>query len=156
MSRGICDPGDVDAPGRLVVGAALVDRLERPSRLLAARRLAPPEHAGGWELPGGKVEPGESPRDALVRELAEELGVSIVVGDPVFGPGSDGSWPLRRGLRMLVWLVEARDGIPAPGPDHDAVRWLTAEERYAVPWLPGDLPVIEAVATRLVGGAAGP
>ncbi|MEI2733221.1 MAG: (deoxy)nucleoside triphosphate pyrophosphohydrolase [Dermatophilaceae bacterium] len=146
----------MDAPNRLVVGAALVDRLERPSRVLAARRVSPPEHAGGWELPGGKVEPGELPREALVRELAEELGVTIVVGDPVLGPGPDSSWPLGRGLRMLVWLAEVRDGIPAPGPDHDAVRWLTAEDRYAVSWLPGDLPVVEAVASRLVGDAAGP
>lgn len=146
----------MDRDDRLVVGAAIVDRLARPARLLAARRTSPPEHAGGWELPGGKVEAGETPVAALRREVAEELGVGIVVGDPVPGPGPDDSWPLGRGLRMLVWLAQVRRGIPTPGADHDEVRWLTAAERDAVPWLPGDRPVVEAVATRMVGGRAGP
>ncbi|MET9965659.1 NUDIX domain-containing protein, partial [Streptomyces sp. NPDC006356] len=56
---------------RIVVGAALL----AGGRLLAARRSAPEELAGRWELPGGKVEPGEAPEAALVRELREELGV---------------------------------------------------------------------------------
>ncbi|MCL2732926.1 MAG: NUDIX domain-containing protein, partial [Actinomycetia bacterium] len=62
----------MNAP-RVVVGGAVLDR----GRLLAARRTAPPELAGQWELPGGKVEPGERDEDALVRELREELGVTV-------------------------------------------------------------------------------
>ena len=58
-----------------VVGAAIV----RDGRVLAARRTSPPESAGRWEFPGGKVEPGETPEAALVREIGEELGCTIVV-----------------------------------------------------------------------------
>ena len=65
-----------------VVGAAII----RDGRVLAARRTAPPEAAGRWELPGGKVEPGEHRDGALVREIREELGVTVAV-DQVAGPG---------------------------------------------------------------------
>lgn len=68
----------------VVVGAALFDD---GGRLLAARRSAPPELAGRWELPGGKVEPGERPDAALVRELREELGVDAETVERVPGSG---------------------------------------------------------------------
>ncbi len=67
----------------VVVGAAIV----RDGRLLAARRTEPPGLAGGWELPGGKVEPGETDREALLREIREELGVDVVLHD---GSGTTG------------------------------------------------------------------
>ncbi|MFZ2502533.1 MAG: NUDIX domain-containing protein, partial [Nocardioides sp.] len=60
---------------RLVVGAAII----RSGRVLAARRVAPAEAAGRWEFPGGKVEPGESPAEAVCREVAEELGCQVRV-----------------------------------------------------------------------------
>ena len=134
---------------RLVVGAALVDDLAHPARLLGARRSAPPSLAGGWELPGGKVDPGEAPLEALHRETREELGVGIAVGEQLPGPGDDGTWPLGEHYRILVWLAVVTEGVAAPLEDHDALRWLARDELYAVPWLPGDLPIVGAVEARM-------
>ncbi|MFG2572528.1 (deoxy)nucleoside triphosphate pyrophosphohydrolase [Streptomyces sp. NPDC048481] len=119
----------------VVVGAALLDG----GRLLAARRSAPPELAGRWELPGGKVEPGEGPEAALVRELREELGVEAETVGPV-----PGEWPLRPPYVLQVWTARLRPGSAAPEPlqDHDALRWLAPEEVWDVDWLDQDVPAV--------------
>lgn len=132
-------------PRRAVVGAAVVDDLDRPSRLLAARRTEPPELAGGWELPGGKVDPGESEVDALHRELHEELGVLVELGASVEGPLPDGRWPLGDRFAMRVWMARVTVGEPHPIEDHDQLRWLDAADLYAVPWLAADLPIVRAI-----------
>ncbi|MFF8591092.1 (deoxy)nucleoside triphosphate pyrophosphohydrolase [Streptomyces sp. NPDC015220] len=126
----------------VVVGAALLD----DGRLLAARRSAPPELAGRWELPGGKVEPGERPEDALVRELREELGVEAEVAERV-----PGSWPLRPPYELRVWTARLRPGSAAPKPlqDHDELRWLTPAEIWTVPWLDQDVPAVRSVLPHL-------
>lgn len=131
-----------------VVAAALVDDPDAPTRLLAARRTEPPELAGGWEFPGGKVEPGEGPAEALHREVLEELGVHIDLGDRIDGPLEGGRWPLGTAYVMTVFLATVRQGVPAPIEDHDELRWVARESLYAVPWLPADLPIVEAVAAR--------
>ncbi len=122
---------------RVVVGAAI---LTPDGSLLAARRSEPPRLAGGWELPGGKVDPGESDEEALVRECAEELGVRVALGDRV-----PGYWPLGPGLVLRVWLAAIVEGDPEPLEDHDELRWLAPEQLYDVPWLPADRPVIEVL-----------
>ena len=129
-----------------IVGGALVDSLENPTKLLAARRTAPPEFAGMWEFPGGKVEAGEAAEAGLHRELAEELGVSVTLGAELVGPTSDG-WPLTAGAAMRVWLAQVTDGTPAPLEDHDALQWveLTGPEIRTLPWIPADLPIVEAL-----------
>lgn len=131
-----------------VVAAAIVDHLDRPTRLLAARRSAPESLAGRWELPGGKVEPGETPLDALRRELAEELGVRVAVGTEVPGP-ADGAWPVTTRHRMRVWFALLEHGTPEPLEDHDELRWLTADELDDIPWLDGDVQVVQALAPYL-------
>lgn len=131
-----------------VVAAAIVDDLDRPTRLLAARRSAPAALAGRWELPGGKVEPGEAHVDALRRELTEELGVRVDVGAEVPGP-DDGAWPVTARHRMRVWLALLAHGTPEPLEDHDELRWLTAAELDDVPWLDGDVQIVTALAGRL-------
>lgn len=142
------------APLRLVVGAAIVDDLLHPSTLLAARRTEPPALAGGWELPGGKVEAGEGLHAALHREVAEELGVRIEIGPAVAGP-LHGAWALGERYLMHVWLARVVDGDPQPIEDHDSLRVLGATELYAVPWLPADLPIVRAVGTLMPGAGGG-
>jgi 8-oxo-dGTP diphosphatase len=134
-----------------VAGAAIVDDLDHPTTLLAARRTEPPHLAGGWELPGGKVDPGETVLEALHREVAEELGVRIQVGQEVPGPdAATRGWPLPPAHRMRVWLAQVVDGgVPAPIEDHDAVRWLGPGEWLDVGWLPADVPIVRALLTRV-------
>ncbi|MCH8613690.1 (deoxy)nucleoside triphosphate pyrophosphohydrolase [Arsenicicoccus dermatophilus] len=139
------------APDRpvAVVGAALLDDLDTPTTLLAARRTAPPALAGGWELPGGKVDPGESELDALHRELREELGVEIEVGEEVTGPRPDGRWDLSPRHAIRVWTARVTEGRPQPLEDHDDLRVLRAPELDTVAWLPADAPIVAAVAALL-------
>ncbi|KGN33675.1 DNA mismatch repair protein MutT [Knoellia sinensis KCTC 19936] len=131
-----------------VVAAAIVDDLESPTVLLAARRTEPSALAGGWEFAGGKVDPGETDVQALHREIREELGVEVEIGELLEGPLERGRWPLGTAYAMSVWLAVVTEGVPAPIEDHDAVRWLTRDDLYAVEWLPADLPIVDAVATR--------
>jgi 8-oxo-dGTP diphosphatase len=117
---------------RLVVGAAVV----RGGRVLAARRTAPADVAGGWEFPGGKVEPGETPEAALVREVAEELGCWVAIEawlDPEVPVGG------HHVLRVAVARLVSGDPVPT---EHDRVRWLAAHELDTVPWLAPDLPFL--------------
>ncbi|MFJ3232887.1 (deoxy)nucleoside triphosphate pyrophosphohydrolase [Streptomyces sp. NPDC086787] len=125
----------------VVVGAALFDG----GLLLAARRSAPPELSGRWELPGGKTEPGESPEAALVRELREELGVDAEAVERV-----PGEWPLRAPYVLHVWTARLRPGSARPEPlqDHDELRWLTPGELWDVDWLDQDVEAVRRIATR--------
>ena len=130
----------------LVVGAAIVDDLKRPTRLLAARRTEPPQLAGGWELPGGKVEAGEHPREALHREIREELGVAVRLGREIT-PDGGGTWPLPPSARLRVWFAVVTDGTPAPLEEHDALRWLDLTRWDDVAWLEADVPVVRRLVT---------
>jgi alanyl-tRNA synthetase len=135
----------VTAGGLRVVVAAAV---ERQGRLLSARRSRPAALAGGWELPGGKVEPGEDPAQALVRELREELAVDAVVVGRVPGP-LDGDWPLDDTSVLRVMRVRLERGEPQPGVAHDNVRWLAPHEISSVGWLDPDVAPVAAAALRL-------
>jgi 8-oxo-dGTP diphosphatase len=123
-----------------VVGGAVV----RGGRVLACRRTQPAHLAGLWEFPGGKVEAGESDEQALVRELDEELGVLATVGARI---GPDLALGDTAVMRVYVVSVE---GEPVPH-EHDALRWLTADELHDVPWIPADAPVLAVLADQLRG-----
>ncbi|MGW8598325.1 (deoxy)nucleoside triphosphate pyrophosphohydrolase [Streptomyces sp. NPDC055893] len=140
MTERTTDPAAPREPVVVVVAGALYDR----GRLLAARRSAPAELAGRWELPGGKLEPGESPEAALVRELREELGVEVEPGERI-----PGEWPLKPGYVLWVWTARLLSGEPRPLEDHDALRWLTRSELDSVDWLDQDRPAVAEAARRL-------
>jgi 8-oxo-dGTP diphosphatase len=124
----------------IIVGAAIVAN----GLVLGCERAHPPEAAGRWEFPGGKVEPGEDEVDALVRECEEELGVVIAVGDRV-----GGDIPLAHGGALLrVWLARLVNGVPRP-LEHASLRWFAARDLDSVPWLPADAPIVGELARLL-------
>ena len=122
---------------RVIVGAAIIAR----GRVLACARADPPEVAGKWEFPGGKVEPGETEVEALIRECAEELGVRVEVGDRI---GRD--VPLGHGRAVLrVYAARLVDGDRPRPLEHSELRWLPATELDTVVWLPADAPIVAAL-----------
>jgi len=125
----------------VVVAAAIV----RDRRVLACRRTSPPAAAGRWELPGGKVERGETSDAALVREVREELGVEIEASHWLAVEA-----PIAVDLVLRVALAALVDGEPRP-VEHDAVRWLAADELDDVDWLDPDRPFLPEILQSLVG-----
>ena len=132
---------------RPVVAAAILDSLSSPTALLAASRAYPPELAGQFELPGGKIELTETPDQALYREILEELGTTVTLGPQVTGP-ADGWWPILQGRLMIVWLATVAPGAPAPTPghSHEELRWIPLDDIAALTWIGHDLPIVAAAA----------
>jgi 8-oxo-dGTP diphosphatase len=111
----------------VVAGALISD-----GALLVAQRDRPPELAGLWELPGGKVANGESDAAALARELREELGVEVAVGPRI---GHDVA--LSDAMTLRAYLVTRTGGTIEPR-DHRALNWVTADALADVDWVPAD------------------
>jgi len=118
-------------PTQIVVAGAVICG----STLLVAQRVRPPELAGRWELPGGKVAPGETERDALARELAEELGLQV--GDVAVGDRLGADVSLDDTTTLRAYRVRLLRGEPHPR-DHRALRWVTAAELHDIDWVPAD------------------
>ena len=138
--QAVCQARHVEAVE--VAAAAII----RHGRVLAARRTHPADVAGGWELPGGKVDPGETVAQAVVREVREELccDVRLVASLP-------GRSPIKPGYVLTAHVVDLIEGEPVP-TEHDAVRWLTPEELHDVDWLPSDQPFLPLLHQRLERG----
>ena len=125
-------------PPLRVVGAVIIDR----DRTLAARRAPGKSAAGLWEFPGGKIEQGESPQQALIRELREELGVEVEVG-----------WLIGRGigtaghheLHLDCYWARLRGAPPTASTDHDALEWLPREQLAGREWAEPDVPILEEI-----------
>lgn len=135
------DPVD-PAPLR-VVGAVIV----RDGQVLAARRAPGRSAAGLWEFPGGKIEPGESPQQALTRELREELGIEVEVG-----------WLIGRGeadlgdraLHLDCYWARLCGAEPAGSTDHDLLEWAERADLAGRDWAGPDVPIVESIVAGAV------
>ena len=110
--------------------------------MLVARKESGPG-AGRWELPGGKLEDGETEQQALARELAEELGVQVRVGDRL---GTDVVLP--DGMVLRTRVAELVDGEPTP-TEHSELRWVGADELAGLDWLPADRELVPVLRVAL-------
>nr|WP_245988012.1 (deoxy)nucleoside triphosphate pyrophosphohydrolase [Sphingobium fluviale] len=121
----------------MVVAAALVDA---NGRVLLQQRPEGKTMAGLWEFPGGKVEPGETPEAALVRELEEELGIHTY--ESCLAPATFASEVLNE-AELLLLLYVCRKWTGMPELRHAAaMRWVKPVEMFALPMPPADLPMI--------------
>ena len=121
-----------------VVAAAVMDGSDR---VLIAQRPAGTHLAGGWEFPGGKLEPGEERSAGLARELHEELGITMAAPRPLIRVRH--AYPSRE-IFLDVWIVRRYRGEPR-GLDGQALRWCTREELATVELLPADGPIVRAL-----------
>lgn len=134
---------DAVAAAPVVVATAIV----RDGLLLTAQRTHPAALAGRWELPGGIVEPGETDRDAVVRECREELGAQVRV------TGRLGTDLLLDSLTLRVYAAELVAGSPEPAPlDHAALAWRRAGELSGLDWVEADRAVLPELRELLAGG----
>lgn len=126
---------------QVVVAGALMSG----SSLLVAQRRRPPELAGLWELPGGKVAPGESEQQALARELHEELGLRVVVGERIGEDVRAAETVLLRAYRVTRVSGDLR------AHDHGELRWVDVAELAELPWVPADRAWLPALCAALGG-----
>jgi len=126
-------------PTQIVVAGAIISG----GAVLVAQRIRPPELAGRWELPGGKVAEGETEPAALARELAEELGIDTTVGERL-----GGDVLLGEAITLRAYRVRLVSGEPHPR-DHQALRWVTAAELDDVDWVPADRAWLPDLAAAL-------
>lgn len=129
----------------IVVAAAIVDDLSQPTQVLGAQRSYPEQWRGFFEFPGGKTEPGETPEQALRRELREELSAEIIVGERL-----EETWPAHGGFQMYVYLCAlAPHSVAQVGAAHLSLRWVDLQHSESLPWLPADYPILAAIAQHL-------
>jgi len=125
-----------------VVGAVIVDHFESPTRIVAARRIG--KHAGLWEFPGGKVDTGEGPEEALVREIQEELSATVSVVEELAGP-----WSISDELELRLFLCVVVSGDLTTGDSHDQMEWIAADDLEDRDWLESDRAAFNTICARL-------
>lgn len=104
------------------------------------------EFKGGWEFPGGKIEENEAPKQALIREIKEELDTEIEVNDLIDIIEYD--YPTFHLKMQCFWASVKKGNLVLK--EHDAAKWLTKETLYSVDWLPADLGLIETIERLMV------
>ena len=128
-----------------VVAAVICDSFENTSKIFATAR-GYGEFKGQWEFPGGKVESGETPQQALIREIQEELDVKIEVGELIDTIEYD--YPTFHLSMDCFWCVVTDGEIILK--EAEAAKWLDKDELYSVDWLPADIALIEKLQNSLL------
>ncbi|QHF25468.1 NUDIX domain-containing protein [Rathayibacter sp. VKM Ac-2804] len=113
--------------------------IESDGRILACRRRPEKDAGGKWEFPGGKVEAGETHEQALAREIREELGVEIEVGELLTVDDTAGS---TRVIRLSCFWATLSSESPTSSTDHDSMLWVTRADLTPLEWAPADLPAV--------------
>ena len=124
-----------------VVAAVIV----RDGRIFATQR-GYGENKGRWEFPGGKIEQGETPEEALIREISEELDADIEVGELIKTVEYD--YPGFH-LSMDCFWASLKDGSDLKLLEHEAAKWLDRGSLYSVDWLPADIELLEEISKSL-------
>lgn len=120
-----------------VVGAAIL----RDGLILCAQRAAGGSLPLLWEFPGGKIEPNESPRQALIREVAEELQCGVEVGDLVITTTHTYDFAV---VELSTFYCQISEGTPMLS-EHEAIVWLAAKDLQKLRWAPADIPAVKLV-----------
>ncbi|MFD0682421.1 MULTISPECIES: (deoxy)nucleoside triphosphate pyrophosphohydrolase [unclassified Paenibacillus] len=123
-----------------VVGAVIVNE---SGEILCALRSQQMSLPGLWEFPGGKIEPGEEPRDTLVREIKEELLCDIGVGDLIVDIVHE--YPTIK-VRLITYFAKITSGMPL-ATEHEKLRWVYRTELLSLNWAPADVPTVEKILT---------
>jgi mutator protein MutT len=120
--------------------------IERDGRILIAQRRRGASHEFKWEFPGGKVEPGEEPRAALMRELREELGIEAMVGEEM--AREDVAYPGRKPIELRFYRVAEFRGEPR-NLDFEQIVWAERAALESYDFLEGDLPFVKVLVAEL-------
>ena len=122
-----------------VVAAVIKATNEKGDPMIFATQRGYGDFKGGWEFPGGKIEEGETPREALVREIREELETEIAVGELIDTVEYD--YPTFHLSMDCFWAEIVSGNLVLK--EHEAAKWLTKDELGTVEWLPADIRLIE-------------
>ena len=120
-----------------VVGAVVM----RDGTVLSAQRSQLMSLPGKWECPGGKMERGESPQDALAREMQEELLCTVSVGERVESTTHEYDFGI---VTLTTYYVNILDGEPRL-TEHSEIRWIPVAELRSVDWAPADVPAVDRI-----------